>query len=539
MDPLLKAVDLSKSFGTLSVVKQVGLQVHRGEVVGLAGQSGSGKSTLAMLLAGFHIPDEGELFFNGHQLQYPFNLRPLGIEVIHQSPSLAENLDITSNIFLGNEIGWPSWGSWLKIPNRARMDQEANLILDQLGVHFETLRLSVVNLSSEQRQMIAIAKVMVSSPNMIVIDDPTRLMGYFYQQKLLSLIQIWQRQNTAVFFSSNNLDHLLAVTDRIIVLRKGRKVAEYRTDEADRDEILAAMVGTTDRQQLTPIIWALDSYYRAREQAESIQQSRVLLEKDIVAQESLRQELIDQLSEQITILDSANLALQDAQRRLLTELEHERKHLAREIHDQIIQDLLSTNYQLEEIETDEDVSMALQNHIVDIRSHIRSLIDELRNICGALRPPTIDSLGVGAAIQSLANDWIKRTDIPINLEMDANLGRLPETIELSIFRIVQEGLNNIHKHAHANEVKIALKHTSPRALLITIADNGDGLPDDFDLSELSSMGHYGLLGISERVALLGGRLRLQNQASGGVLIQVEIPHPRVETGLSAVQGDFS
>jgi len=538
MDPLLKATNLSKSFGTLSVVKQIGLEVQPGEVVGLAGQSGSGKSTLAMLLAGFHIPDDGEIYFNGHQLQTPFNVRALGIEVIHQTPSLAENLDITSNIFLGNEIGWPPWGSWLKIPNRSRMAQEAIQILDQLGVHFESLRLSVANLSSEQRQLIAIAKVMASSPQMIIIDDPTRLMGYLYQQKLLSLIQVWQRQNTAVLFSSNNLDHLLAVTDRIIVLRKGRKEAEFRTDEADRDEILAVMVGTTDRQQLTPIIWALDSYYRAREQAESIQQSRVLLEKDIVAQDSLRQELIDQLTEQITVLDSANLALQDAQRRLLTELEHERKYLAREIHDQIIQDLLSTNYQLEEIETDENVSLALQDHIVDIRRHIRGLIDELRNICGALRPPTIDSLGVGAAIQSLANDWNRRTGISINLEMDTNLGRLPETIELSIFRIVQEGLNNINKHAQASDVQVALKHTSPRALLITIADDGNGLPEKFDLAELSSMGHYGLLGISERVALLGGRLRMQNQTSGGVLIQVEIPHPRVETSLSAVNGDF-
>ena len=132
------------------------------------------------------------------------------------------------------------------------MDQEAGQILDQLGVHFESLRLSVANLSSEQRQMIAIAKVMASSPQIIIIDDPTRLMGYLYQQKLLSLIQVWQRQNTAVLFSSNNLDHLLAVTDRIIVLRKGRREAEFRTDEADRDDILAVMVGTTDRGRVPP-----------------------------------------------------------------------------------------------------------------------------------------------------------------------------------------------------------------------------------------------------------------------------------------------
>ena len=95
-------------------------------------------------------------------------------------------------------------------------------------------------------------------------------MSYPRQQSLLSLIQNWQRKGTAVIYGSDNLDHLLTVTDRILVLRQGRQVAEYRTDEADREEILAAMVGAADRQQLTPIIWALDSYYRAREQAEKL-----------------------------------------------------------------------------------------------------------------------------------------------------------------------------------------------------------------------------------------------------------------------------
>jgi signal transduction histidine kinase len=119
----------------------------------------------------------------------------------------------------------------------------------------------------------------------------------------------------------------------------------------------------------------------------------------------------------------------------------------------------------------------------------------------------------------------------VTLDLDANLGRLPEAIELSIFRIVQEGLSNVRKHAQASGVQVCLKHTSPRTLMISLADNGQGLADDFDLSALSTQGHYGLLGLSERVALLGGRLKLQNQASGGLLIQAEIQHPRVaETG---------
>ncbi|MBN2148508.1 MAG: ATP-binding cassette domain-containing protein [Anaerolineales bacterium] len=529
MDSLLKAINISKSFGTLSVVKGVNLQINPGEVMGVTGQSGSGKSTLAMLLAGFHEPDSGEIYFDGHLLHWPYPLQSLGIEVIHQTPNLAENLDITSNIFLGKEIGWPSWSKWLRLPNRHRMEQEAMRILSHLNMHFKTLHESVANLSSEQRQMIAIARVMASKPRLVIIDDPTRLLGYLNQQTLLTLIQTWQEEGVAVFFSSNNLDHLLAVTDHILVLRKGQPVADFQTDEADREAILSAMVGATDRQQLTPIIWALDSYYRAREQAESIQRSRALLEKDMVAQETLRTELIDQLTEQINVLDSANLALQDAQRRLLTELEQERKHLAREIHDQVIQDLLSTNYQLEEIETNEEISFALKSDLTEVRQNIRALVEELRDICGSLRPPTIDSLGLGAAIQSYTNEWTRRTGIPIQLELDENLRRLPEAIELSVFRIVQEGLSNVQKHAHASHVCISLQHSTPRALMLSIADNGQGLPDFFDLSTLSAKGHYGLLGVSERVALLGGRLKLQNQEQGGLIIQVEIPHPRSPT----------
>jgi signal transduction histidine kinase len=238
-------------------------------------------------------------------------------------------------------------------------------------------------------------------------------------------------------------------------------------------------------------------------------------------------QLIDQLAEQINALDSANAALQDAQRRLLTKLEQERKSLAREIHDQVIQDLLGVGYHLEEIETDEAAPQALQEELSGIRNSVRELVDDLRHICGGLRPPTIDSLGLGVALQSYTEEWGRRTNIDVTLDLDANLGRLPETIELSVFRIVQEGLGNVRKHANASAVEIFLKHTTPRTLMVSIADNGQGLAGNFDLATLSAQGHYGLLGISERVALLGGRLHFQNQASGGLLIQAEIPHPRV------------
>jgi signal transduction histidine kinase len=527
MEPLLRCINVSKSFGALPVLRQLSFDVAPGEIVGLAGRSGAGKSVLAMLLAGIEVPTDGDVYFDGHRLRWPLKARAAGIAVIHQQAELAERLDITANIFLGDELGWPSAGSWLKVPNRRRMEQRATEILDQLDVHFVSLREKVFNLSSEQRQIIAIARALVRPARLIVIDEPTMPLSYGLQQKLLELIRAWQQRGAAVIFASNNLDHLFAAVDRIVVLREGRNVAEFRTDTTGREEVVSALVGTTDRQQLTPIIWALDSYYRAREQAEKLGHHQTLLEQNLAAQDSLNRQLIDQLAEQVSALDRANLALQDAQRRLLTEREQERKALARELHDQVIQDLLSVNYQLEEIEADAD-QPAEADELAEARSTIRALVDDVRRICGNLRPPTIDSLGLGAALQSYVRDWSSRTGIAVTLDLDSQLGRLPEAIELSIFRIMQEGLSNVRKHARASSVQIRLNHTSPRALMISIADNGRGLPPGFDLAGLAAKGHYGMLGISERVALLEGRLRVQNQASGGLLLQAEIPHPRVE-----------
>ncbi len=527
MDPLLRVINLSKNFGNLLAVQQVSFEVAPGEVVGLAARSGSGKTVLTMLLAGLYPASEGEIYFSGRRLEWPFPARALGIEVIHQKPDLADQLDITSNIFLGSEVGRPTVARWWKVPNRRWMDKEAARILRQLDVPFNSLHEKVANLSSEKRQMIAIARTMTRPVRLIIVDEPTVLLSYSYQQKLLSLIQNWQRQGIAILFCSNSLDHLFDVTDRLIVLRQGRWVASYRTDETTREEVVSALVGASDRQQLTPAIWALDSYYRARQQAEHLHHQQRLLERDLAAQDNLNQQLIDQLATQVTALDRANLALQDAQRRLLTEREEERKHLAREIHDQVIQDLLSINYRLEDVGAEAMVSDPLKDEIADIRDSIRMLVDDLRQICGNLRPPTIDSLGLGAALRSYTRDWSERTGLAVNLELSPNLGRLPEPIELSIFRIVQEGLSNIRKHAQASAVQICLKHTSPRMLLMVIADNGQGLNERFDLAHLSANGHYGLLGISERVTLLGGRLKLQNQPGGGLLLEVQIPHPRV------------
>jgi len=185
---------------------------------------------------------------------------------------------------------------------------------------------------------------------------------------------------------------------------------------------------------------------------------------------------------------------------------------------------LGLSYHLEEIE-DLEKSTVLRHDVAAIRHGIRNLVGELRQMCSDLRPPTIDHHGLTAAIDSLAHEWAERNDIQIQLEIDPALGRLPETIELSVFRIVQEGLNNIRKHAVAHHVRLSLQRTSSTNLLVRLEDDGQGLPVPTDLASLSINKHFGLVGISERVALLGGFMHIESLKGNGTILQVEIPSP--------------
>lgn len=530
MEPRLRLINISKQFGALHALQNISFEVFPGEVVGVVGRSGSGKSVLAALLAGQYPPTSGDIYLGAERLQLPQATRPLGIEIIHQEPILADALDITSNLFLGREI---LRNRWLGIPDRLRMDEEAQQILQRLELRLPSLRENVANLTAEARQLLAIGRALVATAPVLIIDDPTALLSYTNQQKLLSLIQDWQQQGTSILFTSDNLDHLFAVTDRLIVLQQGHQIAQHRTDETSREEVVAELLDSTDRRHLTPALWALDSYYRYREQAEKLRHQQRLLEQNLAVQGSLNQELIEQLDKQVKALDRANLALQDANRRMLTQREDERKYLARELHDQLIQDLLGINYQLESLVSQPMGALLTAappettNEMVDIRERIGMLIDDLRRICGDLRPPTIDSLGLGAAMQSYVRDWAGRTGVQASLTLDVQLGRLPEEMELSLFRIMQESLSNVRKHARATHVSLSLEHTSPRMVRLAVQDNGRGLPHGVDLSVLSAQGHYGLLGVSERVALMQGRLQLQNLPAGGLRVEVELPHPRV------------
>ncbi len=521
---LLSVRNLSKSFGSLSVIRDINFEIYPGEVVGLAGSTGSGKSVLVMLLAGLYAPDKGAIIYKDMRLNWPFDTHKLGIGIIHEKPTLEEDFDISSNIFLGNEIKKHKWMGVFSRLDFEEMDLQANRLLDVLGLEVPSLHQKASNLSGEQRQLIAIARVMTYDTNLMIVDINTLSLSYQYQQRLLDLIQQWRNKGMAVLFSSNDLDDLLFVTDRLLILNHGRIVVDQRTDEIDREDVVKQLLGSSDKTLTQNIEWDFDSYDHIRK----LSYHRMLLEKELASEGTLNRQLTEQLVQQFQILDDTNQKLREAQKRLFTKREYERKHLARELHDQIIQDLLGLNYELENLGLKKNLSQNLQKNLMGVRSGIREMIDNLRRICGDLRPPTIDSLGLKAALQSYTQDWSERTGIEIFFQLNKKISRLPEDIELSIFRIIQEGLNNVWKHANASKVDIQLEQTSPRMLRINIHDNGQGINEDLDFSKLSDEGHYGLIGISERVDTLGGRMHIDQDLDQGYQLVIEIPHPRVD-----------
>ena len=283
-------------------------------------------------------------------------------------------------------------------------------------------------------------------------------------------------------------------------------------------------MGSTRQDQVTPIIWALESYHQVQQQTEELHRTQAMLRQSLEQRDTLNRQLLERLRQQVESLDQLNMALQAAQLRLMTEREEERKFLARELHDQVIQDLLSFNYRLEDIESQLD-DEEQQQELAAIRQSVRYVVTDLRQLCSDLRPPTIDAHGLKAAIRSLAEEWAERHHIQLDLNIDPKLGRLPEALELSVFRIVQEGLNNIRKHAVARHVSLHVERTPAASIRVRLADDGQGLPKPIDLAELSAARHFGLIGISERVALLGGTMRVDSPPNGGTVLQVEIPSP--------------
>jgi ABC-type sugar transport system ATPase subunit len=260
MTPLLQAVNLTKRFGGLTAVDNVSLDVNVGEVIGLVGDNGAGKSTFIKMIAGVYQPDDGELLFEGNRVSFsgPRAARDLGIETIYQDLALAENLDVGSNIFLGREIKTRRLGGLIKTLHRSKMREESATVLARLDIVIPSLTQQIRNLSGGQRQSVAIARTIYWNAKLVIMDEPTAALGVAQQRDVLKLVRTLCDQGVPVIIISHNMQDVFAVADRIVVMRRGKKVGERLAKQTTPDEIVSLMVGAEAVHEMGVIPRALN-----------------------------------------------------------------------------------------------------------------------------------------------------------------------------------------------------------------------------------------------------------------------------------------
>jgi ABC-type sugar transport system ATPase subunit len=253
MDPMLSVRNLVKRFGGLTAVNRVSLEVYPGEVVGLVGDNAAGKSTLIKCISGVYQADEGEILFEGQRIRFarPMDSRRAGIETIYQDLALAGNLGVSANIFLGREAKRKYLGGVVHTLDETFMTAASQKVLHTLNIRFANFEERIEKLSGGQRQAVAIARAIYWRAKLMIMDEPTNNLGVVEQHKVLDLIAKLREEQVPVILISHTLPDVFAVTNRIVVMHRGRRVAEKRTSETNSHEIVQYMVGALGDTRVT------------------------------------------------------------------------------------------------------------------------------------------------------------------------------------------------------------------------------------------------------------------------------------------------
>jgi len=239
----IEARNICKRFGALTALNQVNLSIHRGEVLALLGDNGAGKSTFTKVLSGAYSASDGELWIDSKAVKFtsPRQASEHGIATIYQELALAENLSIAENVFLGRELKRRVLG--IPFLRRREMREQVDQLLKDLDAHISDAEASVGSLSGGQRQAVAICRALNLNAQLVIMDEPTAALAVAETQKVLQLTRKLAARGCAVVLISHNISDVFAVADRMVVFRRGRKIAERRHAETSPDEIVSLITG--------------------------------------------------------------------------------------------------------------------------------------------------------------------------------------------------------------------------------------------------------------------------------------------------------
>lgn len=236
--PMVALKDIHKTFGAVSALRGVSIDVQPGETFALLGDNAAGKSTLMKVLTGVYQPDQGSIELDGKTTEFPTPSasRDQGVEMVYQDFALADNLDVRSNIFLGREPQKNIFGPLLKIIDRKRMEVETRRVLERLGIPINP-RLKVKRLSGGQRQAVAIGRALAFDARLIIMDEPTANLSVAKVDKLIEVTQRLKDMGIAVIIITHRLDEAFAVADRFAVMRQGQVVGRFRVGDVSEAQV--------------------------------------------------------------------------------------------------------------------------------------------------------------------------------------------------------------------------------------------------------------------------------------------------------------
>ena len=242
--PIVQMKNIQKHFGGVEALKNVELTLYEGEILGLVGDNGAGKSTLIKILAGAIPSDKGEIFFRGEKIHIksPRDSRELGIETVYQNLALIDNLTVPANVFIGREVKTEKLGRIFNIMDLKAMEKTTRGLLDQLEITIESLRERVRNLSGGQRQSVAIAKAVYFNAKVLLMDEPTAALAVAETEKAFSLIRRLRDKGVSIIYISHNINDILEISDRIMVLKTGKFVGVRKKKDTTKEEILRMII---------------------------------------------------------------------------------------------------------------------------------------------------------------------------------------------------------------------------------------------------------------------------------------------------------